>query len=254
MASFWPGGRAGALSLTFDDGMPSHLRVAFPALRERGLRGTFYLNPRGSEDDPNRGLPWREWLEQWRPLHAAGHELGNHSLRHPCSLNINLNWAPGINLRDWTLDRMEADLDEAQRRLMAAFPGQAQTSFAYPCYESDVGHGAARVSYVPLIARRFVAGRARGERANDPLHCDPHHLSSWPVERMNGAALIGLAEEAAAQGCWGILTFHGIHEGHLSVADIDFNQLLDHLARRADTIWVAPVAEIAAYIHGKARS
>jgi hypothetical protein len=58
----------------------------------------------------------------------------------------------------------------------------------------------------------FVAGRARGEFANDPRVCDLHCLSSWGVERQTGAFLIGLAELTLAQGRWAILTFHGIAE------------------------------------------
>src|SRR5690242_10457435 len=91
---FWPGGRSGAIALSFDDGMESQRTAAFAALTGRGLRGTFYLNPRGSEDDPRYQPQWRAGLERWSGLHEAGHEIGNHSIRHPCSLNINVDWAP----------------------------------------------------------------------------------------------------------------------------------------------------------------
>lgn len=248
---FWPNGCAGAISLTFDDGLDSQLMTAFPMMRERGLRGTFYINPHGSEDAPRHQLPWRAFLELWRPVAAAGNEIGNHSLRHPCSLNIDVDTLWGktdSNLLSWTLDRLEADIVEAQRRIAEVFPEQRATSYAYPCYETSVGRGAARASYVPLVAKHFVGGRAGGELANDPRFCDLHHLSSWAVERRPGSALIGLAEQAAAQGRWGILTFHGISEGHLPVADPDFAELLDHLARRQDAIWTAPVAEVATYV------
>lgn len=251
----WPNGCAAAVSLTFDDGMGSQLMAAFPAMRERGLRGTFYLNPRGSEDDPRQTMPWREFLALWQPVAEAGNEIGNHSLRHPCSLNIDLDTEWGVtdsNLITWTLERIEADVLEAQRRIAAAFPAQERTSFAYPCYETAVGRGEGRTSYVPLIARHFVAGRARGDLANDPRFCDLHHLSSWPAERQSGAALIGLVERCVSAGRWGIFTFHGINEGHLPVAATDFAELLDHLVARRDAIWVAPVAEVASYIaeHG----
>lgn len=248
---FWPNGCSGALSLTFDDGLGSQLVAAFPAMRARGIRGTFYLNPHGSEDSPQHAMPWREFLALWRPVAAAGNEIGNHTLRHPCSLNVDVDTLWGktdSNLLTWTLERMEADLLEAQRRIAQAFPEQRATSFAYPCYETAVGRGASRASYVPLVAQRFAAGRAGGELANDPRFCDLHHLSSWAVERLPGSALVGLAEQAAALGRWGIMTFHGIAEGHLPVAEPDFAELLDHLARRLDAIWVAPVAEVAAYV------
>jgi hypothetical protein len=91
----------------------------------------------------------------------------------------------------------------------------------------------------------------RGELANDPRFCDLHHLSSWAVERQAGAFMIGLAELACALGRWGIFTFHGIQEGHLPVGDTDFMELLDHLTRRRDAVWVAPVADVAAHIRAQ---
>ena len=39
----WPDNRKGAVSLGFDDGCPSHLSVAVPALNARGFKGTFFL-------------------------------------------------------------------------------------------------------------------------------------------------------------------------------------------------------------------
>jgi peptidoglycan/xylan/chitin deacetylase (PgdA/CDA1 family) len=246
--SFWPEPYSSALSLTFDDGMPSHLEIVIPELDRRGLRGTFYLNPSG-DDDEYALSSWQRQLAHWIPAAQAGHEMGNHSLQHPCSLNIPLDWAP--NLLDMTLAELEQDIREAQRRLSAVFPMQKATSFAYPCYETSLGRGRSRVSYVPLIARLFTAGRARGELANDPQYCDLHCLSSMNVERQTAAFLIGLAELALAQGRWAILTFHGINEGHLPVAGVDFIDFLDHLARRRTQIWVAPVAEIATYINSR---
>jgi peptidoglycan-N-acetylglucosamine deacetylase len=249
--SFWPAHHTAALSLTFDDGMPSHLQIVIPELDHRSLRGTFYLNPRGDED-PASPKTWRKNLEPWLSVAQTGHEMGNHSLEHPCSLNIPMDWAP--NLLDWTIADLEKDLLEAQRRLNAVFPAQKATSFAYPCYETSLGRGLQRVSYIPLVARLFIAGRARGELANDPHYCDLHCLSSWNVERQTSAFLIGLAELALAQGRWAILTFHGINEGHLPTSQVDFLEFLDHLSRRRGQLWVAPVAEVASFIRERVSS
>ena len=60
--------------------------------------------------------------------------------------------------------------------------------------------------------------------------------------------MIGLVEHAVSQCRWAILTFHGIHEGHLSVAEGDFAALCAHLGRRAAEIWTAPVADVARHL------
>lgn len=247
--TFWGQDYRCAISLTFDDGLVSQVKTAIPAMNERGLRGTFYLNPRGYDPETARQLEcrpsdWHSQLEAWLPMHKAGHEIGNHTISHPCSLNIQADWLEGKYLQDWSLAQIEADMLQAQERIRVVFPDQEATSFAYPCYESDVGHGMQRTSYTPVVARHFIAARARGEYANDPLYCDLHHLSSWPVERQKGATMVGMVEQALSQGRWGVFTFHGVNEGHLSVGITDFIELLDHLVYRRNEVWVAPVAEI----------
>ena len=253
--NIWPDNYQAAISLTFDDGMRSQLEFGVPQLNQHGLRATFYLNPRGDVEVP-AGMPsWKDNLQPWLPVHQAGHEIGNHTLSHPCSLNIQESWQQGKNLLEWSLERIKEDIAEAQKRIHSFFPSQRETSFAYPCYESTVGRGANRISYIPIIAQQFVAARAKGELrgdlANDPLYCDLHYLSSWPVERQAGAFMIGLVEQAIALNRWGIFTFHGIQEGHLPVGDTDFVELLDHLVRRREFVWTASVAEVADYISNR---
>jgi len=144
-----------------------------------------------------------------------------------------------------TLADIEADILEASRRLRALIPEQKVFTFCYPCYQDYVGEGVNRQSYVPIVAKHFPAGRGKGEIANHPLTADLASLSSFPVERMSGAELVGLAERAAAQNRWAVLTFHGIHQGHLSVQEVDFRELVAHLARHRHRLWVAPVVEVA---------
>ena len=237
LASPWPAGCQGAVSLTFDDGLPSQLEVAIPLLNRYGLQATFYVNPRA--DFAEQLLPWRAAAE-------AGHEVGNHTVSHPCSKNfafISDNNRRG--LEEMTLDEIEAEIVLAGERIRTVIPQQETMSYGYTCYQPYVGRGATRQSYVPVVAKHCVAGRGRGERPNDPRHCDLWYLWSTPCERMTGAELVGLAEQAAVQGRWSILTFHGVSEGHLSVAPGDLEELCDFLARNRSRIWTAPVAVIA---------
>ena len=247
----WPDSYQGAVSLSFDDGMDSQLNFAIPEMNDRGLLGTFYLNPRDTTRNNHRET-WTECLKQWVSHQDRGHEIGNHTINHPCSLNINADWQKNNNLLDWNLDMIEKDILEAQKRLDTIFPRQKSNSFAYPCYESSVGRGLSRKSYTPIVAKYFSGARAkgelRGELANDPLYCDLHHLSSWAVERCTGAFMIGLVEQAVKHGRWGIFTIHGIHEGHLPVGSTDFLESIDYLNFRKNDVWTAPVNTISLYV------
>lgn len=236
----WPGGHESAVSLTFDDGLRSHLDIVSPLLDTHDFQATFYLTPRGGEPW------WRERLKPWRAVARAGHEIGNHSLTHPCSENY-----PGIlrGVESWTLRDAEKDLLEAEHRLREGIPDyDGPRTFGYPCYQEHVGSGPNRKSCVPLVARHFVAGRGKGETANHPESVDLHFIWSWGVERCSGPELIGLCEWAAMEGRWAVLTFHGINEGTHPVAETDLRLLVAHLARHRNRIWTAPLATVAARV------
>jgi peptidoglycan-N-acetylglucosamine deacetylase len=234
----WPEGCRGALSLTFDDGGATQLARGIPLMNELGLRGTFYLCPRGDN--------WKADLEAWRPAYEAGHEIGNHSVSHICSRGFGAD-PNARGLENITLTEVEADILLAEDRLSEVFPYPGQRSFCYPCFQNFVGEGEQRQSYTPIIAKHFIAGRGLGEVPNHPATADLHYLWSWMVRGNTAMELIGMAEQCANRGRWGIMTFHGIHEGHLSIASCDFHELCEHLAK-AHHIWVAPVKEIAATI------
>ena len=105
----WFGGRNSAVSLTFDDGMDSHLEAVIPALDARGMAGTFYVKT----DDAER-------LERFRDPQRRGHEIGNHTVHHWCS-RAHRSEADATGLEDLTLDDMAAELDDSDRRLRGAF-------------------------------------------------------------------------------------------------------------------------------------
>jgi peptidoglycan/xylan/chitin deacetylase (PgdA/CDA1 family) len=215
----WPEACWGAVSLTFDDGEHSQLEKAVPLLDDAGLRATFYLPPRGEGDT------WRDRLAPWRSVAAAGHEIGNHTVRHACPNSYSPDPTSRGGLEDLSLEEIEADILQAEERLRAVFPEQVQRSFAYPCYMSYVGSGATRQSYVPIVAQHFVAARGLGERPNNPVNCDLHYLHSWDAARRSGAELVGFVEGSVVQGRWAILTFHGLEATHLPMALSDFREL-----------------------------
>ncbi len=234
-AEFWKP-YAGAVSLTFDDGLTCQLEKAIPVMDGAGVRGTFYVSVRGQD--------WEERLKPWAEVARSGHELGNHSMSHTCSANFTGGTG---GLESKTVEEIEADLLAAQERLAQLAPHQEDWTFAYPCYETHVGRGASRQSYVPVVARHFLAGRAGGEYgfANCPDAVDLACVWAIGVERMSGFEMIGLVEELTAQGRWVVLAFHELDGARLTVGSHDFKTLIGYLRRRSDAIWTAPLAEVA---------
>src|SRR5262245_13337281 len=74
----WPSGKRAAVSLSLDDALVSQADAGLPILDRNGVRATFYLSP--------GNVPER--LEAWRNAVTSGHEMGNHTMTHPCSGNF----------------------------------------------------------------------------------------------------------------------------------------------------------------------
>jgi len=246
----WPNNCKGAISLTFDDGNQSQLDIAIPILEEYNLLGTFYINPRGDD--------WKQKLQPWREVALNGHEIGNHTINHICSQNF--AWGPNVkSLETSTLDEIESDVLEADRRLKELIPEKPVHTFCYPCYQTDVGEGRTRQSYIPVIAKYFPAARGIGEAPNHPLYTDLHYLTSWVMAGwMSGSELCGFPKVAADQGRWGIMAFHGFQNEKSAskwtpgsyyhgspVSAENFRQLCEYLDTHRDEIWTAPVISIA---------
>ena len=79
----WRGKKA-AVVLTYDDALNVHLDNAIPLLDSLGLKGTFYLTAfaQGSKDR----------IADWRKAATNGHEMGNHTLFHPCVGGTGREW------------------------------------------------------------------------------------------------------------------------------------------------------------------
>jgi peptidoglycan-N-acetylglucosamine deacetylase len=226
----------GAVSLTFDDGTENQLQKAVPLMDKYVLKGTFYVHPHGTN--------WREKYTPWQQVAENGHEVGNHTMRHLCPENLSI--VPG-KLEECTLQDIKNDIMGAQERLNLIAPKQKDWTFAYPCYATFVGKGEERKSYVPVVAKHFIAGRSGGEYGfgNNPDVIDLACVSGIATDRMSGFEMIGLVEELTHLHQWVILIFHEIDGQRLTVGSYDFEMLLKYLHRKSAAIWTAPVVQIA---------
>jgi peptidoglycan/xylan/chitin deacetylase (PgdA/CDA1 family) len=231
----FPGEARVALSLSFDDARESQLDVALPALEAHGVRATFYVLP---------AHVWRRRRE-WQAVVDGGHEIANHTATHPCSGNFEFSRTNA--LEDYSLERMEAEIDRASYRIETLLGVRTET-FAYPCGQSFVGRGEGRTSFVPLVARRFVAGRGYGsETSNDPGRCDLAHLDAFTIDGLDAAQLVDMVDAGTAAGRWVVMASHDVGEGGEQTVLVDALQALCRRASQGD-VWVAPVVEVAKHL------
>jgi hypothetical protein len=233
----WPRDARVAVSLSFDDARPSQLDRGIPILDRLGVKATFYVSPDRA----------RERLDDWRRAVAAGHEIGNHSLRHTCSGNF--IWGARNVLENSTVEEMEEELAEANRRLQELF-GTTPTTFAYPCGQTFVGRGLGRRSYVPVVARLFLAGRGfREEFFNRPDFCDLAALAGTEMDGVPFEKLVASVEQAAANGLWVVLVGHDVGALHRQCVAADtLERFCAWCLDPAHGVWLDTVAAVAAHV------
>ncbi len=236
-AFVWPEGKRAALSLTFDDARVSQAQVGLPLLDRCDVKATFYVSPG----------PFQAHLPAWKQALANGHEIGNHSMRHPCTGNF--SFARDKALEDYTLRQMERELEEANR-VIASAVGVRPATFAYPCGQKFVGRGTHLRSYVPLVARMFQAGRGwMDEAANDPALCDPAQLLGIELDGRDFAAAKKLIDTAVENGSWLVFAGHEIAEGGRQTTRIDTLEAICQYAHDPNNgIWIDTVQNIVRHV------
>ncbi len=260
----WPEAKLAAVSLSYDDGLDSQLKYAVPALANRGFHATFYLASfPGLQHEwalPDLTSELSPRHQAWAGVAAQGHELGGHTIHHPCASN-----GAGFQPKDYNSARMAGELDQSNQRLLR-LGAEAPYTFAYPC-GGDVA-GISDGSYMDLVNERYLAARTSSIGVSVPGSVDLHDVAQKFGDYEEGATaaeLIAYVDEALAQGGWAVFTFHGIGENKL---DCDINEfdldacalsylstsneaheaLLDYLASKQSEVWVAPVKEVATYL------
>ncbi|MCW5968545.1 MAG: polysaccharide deacetylase family protein [Blastocatellales bacterium] len=233
----WPGNARAAISLSFDDARTSQVDVGTALLDRYGVKATFFVVPSSVE----------QRLEGWKAAVAAGHEIGNHSLTHPCSGNF--PWSRQKALEDYSLEKMHRELVEANERIRHLL-GVAPETFAYPCGQTFVGRGLDTRSYVPLVAGMFRAGRGwLGEAPNDPVYCDMAQLTGMEMDGKDIDHILPLIEQARESVHWVVLAGHEIgSDGRQTTRTGMLEQLLKYARDPVNRVWIAPVGTVARYI------
>jgi peptidoglycan/xylan/chitin deacetylase (PgdA/CDA1 family) len=199
----WPEGKKVAISLTFDDARLSQIDTGIPLLDKYGIKATFYISP-GSMLQRKEG---------WKKAALNGHDIGNHSVYHPCSGNF--AWSRNKALEEYTPEKMKSELDSANRIITETL-GTTPVSFAYPCGQTFTGRSISARSYVPLIASMFESGRGwLNEAPNDPSFCDIAQLNASELDGKSFDQVLKMIEAAKTAGGWLILAGHEMNvEGY----------------------------------------
>ena len=226
-----------AVVLTYDDAINVDLDNVLPALDSQGFKGTFYL----ITSSPVVAAR----LNEWRAAAREGHELGNHTLFHPCAGGPGRGFVqPDFDLRSYTVNRAVAET-RAANTMLQAIDGKTHRTFAYPCGDLNI-----RDSFFYAALRHDFAA-ARGVQPSMPTidKVDLDNVPCYAIMNQSADAMIGLVKQAMLNHGLLVFLFHGVGGGHsINEGLADHSALLHFLKAHESDIWIAPMVDVADFI------
>lgn len=231
------------ICLTYDDGLATQLSTVIPQLDSAGLKATFFLNSiqGSSQSDVIGQTP--EAVLGWTNAAKNGHELGNHTLFHPCPEG--LGWEKSVAIEGYTIDKILSEVSTQNTILSLLDPVRKTRSFAFPCNNVVIGG----TDYSKLIKDKGLVrfGRAGGDSnsvVTDFKHLNTMQVPSWHV--WTGTTLnelIAFAEKVKNRGGMGVYQFHGVGGQVFQIPSDVHKQFLQYLKKHEADYWVTTFSE-----------
>lgn len=231
-------GKSCAVVLTYDDALNVHLDNVIPCLDSVGMKGTFYIT------GESQALAKR--INDWRLAASHGHELGNHTLTHPCDGSPEGRaWVtPEKDLSRYSLNRAVNEI-RITNTLLQAIDGKTERTFAYPCGDTKID----TVSFYPLVANEFAGARGVQPKLENLNSVDLTNIGCYAINGQTGDYMIDLVKKAMETHTLLVFLFHGVGGEHnLNVSLEAHSQLVHYLQQHRKEIWVAPLVDVAGYI------
>lgn len=230
------------VSLTYDDALPVHHETVALLLEKHGLRATFYT-PCGPH--------FFKQAEAWRAVAGAGHELGNHTIFHPCGGKR--PWLdPVYDLDIYTARRWNDEVALANS-ILRLIDGRDDRSFGNTCHADRIGPPEAGLTVEAEAPAHFVA--VRGEHTGRRVDLSAPRWFNLGTQGIDGKTFAELLPELEAlerEGGWWIYTLHGVgpRDHGMHMLEDEHLRLVEWLAACRDTIRTAPVRDIARELRG----
>lgn len=232
----WRGKKA-AVVLTYDDGYHEQLDNALPVLDSLGLKATFYLS---AFFPAVRGR-----INEWKKVAANGHELGNHTLYHPCVGGAGREWVPAdYDMLNYTVTRMEDEI-RMTNVFLEQLDGKQQRTFAFTCGDMQVKDS----FFINGLKGDFIAARAVRHEMHAINEIDLYNIDCYVVNGETAVQMEEWVKKAIAKKALLVILFHGVGGGNsLNVLKEEHTKFLTLLKQQENDLWIAPLADIATHI------
>ncbi|MDF7819947.1 polysaccharide deacetylase family protein [Runella sp. MFBS21] len=224
--------------LTYDDALNVHLDYAIPQLDSLSLKGTFYIAG---------AFPgFKNRMNDWKKAANRGHELGNHTLFHPCDASLpNRTWVnPENDLSKYTLKRITDEI-RLTNTLLESVDGKKQRTFAFTCGDTKVGG----VEFMNELKNDLSGARAVRARMQKIEEINPYDFDSYMINGQTGQQLIELVKQAVNEGKLLVFLFHGVGGEHsLDVSLTAHRALLRYLKENEKDIYIDTILGVTEHV------
>ncbi len=232
----WKGKKC-AVVITYDDAIDQHLDNAAPLLDSLGLKATFYVTAFSGSVQKR--------MHEWKNLAINGHELGNHTLFHPCAGGKGREWVrPEYDMSAYTVQRM---IDEVRMTnlFLHSLDGNSKRTFAFTCGDMKIGDS----SFINAMKDDFIAARAVRNQMHKINEVDLYNVDCYMVNGESGPQMIDWAKKAMETNSLLVILFHGVGGGNgLDVSIAAHREFLHFLKLNEKDIMIAPMVAAAEHI------
>lgn len=238
----WQGKKC-AVVITYDDAIDQHLDNAIPVLDSLGLKATFYVTAFSSSVQKR--------LNDWRKLVANGHELGNHTLYHPCIGGKGREWVTKeYDLNNYSVKRM-VDETRMTNLFLQALDGKTKRTFAFTCGDMKIGDSL----FINAMKDDFVAARAVRNEMHKINEIDLYNVDCYMVNNHTFNQMKEWVDKAMQSNSLLVILFHGVGGGNSLNVDLHAHrQLLQYLKMNGKDIWIATMVETAEFIKNQSQA
>jgi peptidoglycan-N-acetylglucosamine deacetylase len=232
----WKGKKC-AVVLTYDDAINEHLDNAIPVLDSLGLKATFYITAFSSSMQTR--------LNAWKKLAINGHELGNHTLYHPCVGGTGREWVTKQNdLRNYSVQRIENEV-RMTNLFLQSLDGKTKRTFAFTCGDMKVDDS----SFINGMKKDFIAARAVRNQMHKINEIDLYNVDCYMVNGETAAQMIEWVKKARESNSLLVILFHGVGGGNSLNVDVqEHRKFLQYLKKNEKDIWMAPMLKVSEHI------
>lgn len=230
-------GKKSAVVITYDDAIDQHLDNTIPILDSLGLKATFYVTA-FSQSMQTR-------LKDWKKIATKGHELGNHTLFHPCIGGKGREWVKQeYDLNNYTVKRM-VDETRMTNLFLHALDGKSKRTFAFTCGDMKIADS----NFINAMKNDFVAARAVRNQMRKINEIDLYNIDCYMVNNHSFEQMKEWVDKSVQSNSLLVILFHGVGGGNaLDVTLSAHRQLLQYLKKNEKDIWIAPMVQVAEFI------